>query len=101
MAKRHYSHEHRGTHSERDGRHMTHHSERSHEHYAEGSMISEDRSAPCNLPRTIVEKNYPSYQSYEHGEMIPDLYIGVEKMLGEDSAGMRRIMKPSKMGSKG
>jgi hypothetical protein len=29
---------------------------------------------------------------------IPDLQTGVEKMLNEDRAGMKKTMKPSKMG---
>lgn len=62
----------------------------------EGSgMIKEDRSAPSNLPREMIDKYWPDGQYYM-GIHEADLFMGSQKQLREDGQGMRREAKPGK-----
>lgn len=60
-----------------------------------GGMINDDRSAPCNLPRNVMEKEYGYYPTSPLG-MIDDLYSGVERQLNEDHRDAEKVFKPKK-----
>ena len=59
------------------------------------SMISDDRSAPCNLPEHVMDKYWPASHDYNMG-YVPTLFNGVDKQLREDSADMRKAFGPKK-----
>jgi hypothetical protein len=59
------------------------------------SIIKEDRGAPANLPRNVIEHD-ANKMNYDHNEIPGDLYQGVSRQLEEDSADMKRASKPRK-----
>ena len=58
-------------------------------------MIKEDASAPCMLPRQVIDEYWPKSARYEHGYM-DDLFMGVQKQMSEDYNDLKREMKPGK-----
>lgn len=62
---------------------------------ADSEMISEDHSAPCNLPRHVIEKAYGVAGAPLSGQ-IGSLYTGVQRQLHQDAAERNRITRPSK-----
>lgn len=69
-------------------------SAKSHEAY-EGAMIHEDHSAPCLLPRMVMEKAYGYGAEYNMHHM-EDLYSGVQIQLHEDGEGAKKAFRPGK-----
>jgi hypothetical protein len=61
----------------------------------DGAMLREDYSAPALLPQEVVNRVFPSGQSYM-GDRVADLFMGVQKQLKADSADLRRATKPAK-----
>jgi hypothetical protein len=59
------------------------------------SMIAEDRSAPCLLPRNIIDKEWEQGSSYHMG-MVDTLYEGVQIQIREDSADFKKAYSPKK-----
>jgi len=63
--------------------------------YEGSQMISEDRSAPCLLPRNVIDRDWPRGHNYiSMGEA--DLFMGVQKQLHKDQEDMRREFNPKK-----
>jgi len=60
-----------------------------------GMMISEDRGAPCNLPRSVIQREYPQTMSYMD-KSIADLYSGVEEQMRKDGSDFKKILDPAK-----
>lgn len=61
----------------------------------DGGMIREDMSAPCLLPREVMDKEWPKSGSYNMG-MVDDLFSAVQKQKNEDSAELGKAMGPNK-----
>ena len=87
---KHHSH-----HSKHDDPPKGHHKMMHHDGQSSYGMISEDMSAPANLPRNVVERYWPEGHHYMEGQ-VPDLFMGVQKQLNEDGMDLRREMKPKK-----
>jgi len=62
-------------------------------HYS--SMISEDRSAPCLLPRNVIDKEWEKGSTYNMG-MVNSLFNQVQMQLNEDAAGFKKAYSPKK-----
>lgn len=60
-----------------------------------GNMINNDMSAPCLLPREIIDKEWPKVANYNMGYM-KDLFGGVQKQMNEDYADLKRETSPGK-----
>jgi len=60
-----------------------------------GDMIREDRSAPCNLPREVMDKYWPKTNNYNAG-YVDDLFRGVEKQMDEDFMDLKKATGPGK-----
>ena len=58
-------------------------------------MIKDDLSAPSNLPRELMDKEWPSYAPLMHDE-IPDLFMGVQKQMSRDHDDLKKAMNPKK-----
>lgn len=58
-------------------------------------MIREDRSAPCLLPREVIDKQWPSSADYNMG-YVDDLFNGVQKQMSEDRGDFGKAMGPKK-----
>jgi hypothetical protein len=54
-------------------------------------MIREDRSAPCLLPRNVIDRDWPRSEVYMKTGAA-DLFMGVKKQMSEDGADMRKAM---------
>lgn len=62
-----------------------------------GSMINDDMSAPCNLPREVMDKEWPRPMGYAlDGSRMSDLFSGVNKQMSADSSDLRREKGNSK-----
>lgn len=61
----------------------------------DGSMIKEDMSAPCLLPRNVIDREFPKANNYAMG-FVEDLYYGAEKQMHEDYADLKRELDPAK-----
>jgi len=59
------------------------------------SMISDDRSAPCNLPQMVMEKYWPASYNDNMG-YVDDLFEGVNKQMHEDYRDLGREEGPKK-----
>jgi hypothetical protein len=59
------------------------------------SMISEDRSAPCLLPRSVIDKDWERGSIYHMG-MVDTLHTGAQIQIHEDSADFKRAYSPKK-----
>lgn len=59
------------------------------------SMISDDRSAPSNLPRHVMESYWPQSHNYHVG-YVDDLFHGVHNQLREDYDDFGKVMSPKK-----
>lgn len=59
------------------------------------SMISDDRSAPANLPQRIMDTNWPD-ANYNNMGYVDDLFYGVQRQIKEDNNDFGRVMKPKK-----
>jgi hypothetical protein len=59
-------------------------------------LIGDDRSAPCNLPRNVIDKNFPDGHIYGHNYVPSDLFNGVQAQLKEDGRDYKREAKPKK-----
>lgn len=95
MAKRHHSEESRDMghdmKSEMRGHSSKHHSMSP----KRGSFIGDDRSQPCNLPSSVMDKALP-YTTGFGGRIKSDLYDGVESQMSTDESDLRRHGKPGK-----
>jgi hypothetical protein len=60
-----------------------------------GGMINDDMSAPCLLPREVMDKEWPKGASYNMS-MVDDLFDGVQKQMSKDSSDFRKEMGPEK-----
>lgn len=59
------------------------------------SFIGIDESAPSLCPKGVMEKEIPgSYK--EAGQYVPDLFKGVNQLMGEDVANIKRERKMTK-----
>ena len=54
-----------------------------------GRMIREDASAPCHLPREVMDKDWPSSDGYLGGH-IKDLFDAVNSQMKEDGGDLRK-----------
>ena len=61
----------------------------------DGAMIKEDMSAPCLLPRQVIDEYWPKANNYNMG-YVEDLFYGAEKQMHEDYKDLGREMKPKK-----
>jgi hypothetical protein len=61
----------------------------------DGAMIKEDMSAPCLLPRGIIDEYWPKAANYHMG-YVDDLFYGAQKQMHEDYADFGREMDPKK-----
>jgi hypothetical protein len=61
----------------------------------DGGMIREDRSAPSNLPREVMDKYWPKAHNYNAG-YVDDLFRGVEKQMNEDYMDIKIETHPRK-----
>ncbi len=61
----------------------------------DGAMIREDMSAPCLLPRGIIDEYWPRAANYHMG-YVDDLFYGAQKQMHEDYEDFGREMKPGK-----
>jgi len=55
-------------------------------YYSEESgseMIKSDHSAPCNLPKEVIMKEYPKYNYYNSAE-LQDNFKGVNEQMKAD-----------------
>lgn len=59
------------------------------------SMISENRSEPCNLPKEVIDKAYPSMSDFSAAP-IGSLYQGVEESMRMDRESISRATNPKK-----
>jgi hypothetical protein len=63
--------------------------------YHKSAMISEAKGAPCHLPTQVIDKVWPAAAgSSLPGE--PDLFMGVQKQINQDSSDLRKAFRPSK-----
>lgn len=60
-----------------------------------GAMMSEDRSAPANLPRHIIDSYYPAAE-YGMPGGIGNLFTGAQKQMAEDKRDLHKEFKPGK-----
>jgi hypothetical protein len=63
---------------------------------ADGGMLSEDKSAPSNLPQNVVYRPFPDVSGSLPGS-IDDGLSGVDSQIREDRSGMMRNYKPKKI----
>lgn len=61
----------------------------------DGAMIHEDRNAPCNLPRQIIDQYWPKAANYRMG-YVEDLFYGAQKQMHEDYDDFGRELSPGK-----
>jgi hypothetical protein len=61
----------------------------------DGAMIREDLSAPCNLPRSVMQEFWPKAHNYNMG-FVEDLFYGAQKQMHEDYNDLGREMDPKK-----
>lgn len=61
----------------------------------DGAMIHEDRSAPCLLPRNVIDREWPSHRGYMPKAPM-DLFDGANAQLHEDERDVRRELRPTK-----
>jgi hypothetical protein len=54
-----------------------------------GRMIHDEMSAPCLLPREVMDKDWPKEDQYSLG-MVNDLFDEAQRQLSMDASGMRR-----------
>ncbi len=59
-------------------------------------MLHDDRNAPCNLPRNVIQREYPMPGAVMAQGKIGNLYTGVEQMMYEDTKEMGKIFRPRK-----
>lgn len=65
--------------------------------YKASPMIKEDRSAPCNLPKHVIDEYWPNASGYSmKSERIGDLFNGIQKQMREDAEDFKRAMDPKK-----
>lgn len=55
----------------------------------DAGMIREDRSAPCLLPRQVIDKDWPRTEVYMK-EGAADLFMGVQKQMSQDKSDMNK-----------
>jgi len=61
----------------------------------DAGMISEDRSAPCLLPRNVIDKEWPRTANYTKTAEA-DLFMGVQKQMSKDASDLARETSPKK-----
>lgn len=61
----------------------------------DGAMIKEDMSAPCLLPRGVIDEYWPKANNYHMG-YVEDLFYGAQKQMHEDYDDLGRSMGPKK-----
>jgi hypothetical protein len=61
----------------------------------DGAMIREDMSAPCLLPRQVIDEYWPKAANYNMG-YVEDLFYGAEKQMHEDYQDLKREAKAGK-----
>lgn len=59
-----------------------------------GGMIQEDRSAPSNLPREVIMKEFPKV-GYLY-QPIPDTIEGIDRQMDSDVRGVRKQLASKK-----
>lgn len=59
-------------------------------------MISEDRSAPCNLPREAIQKFWDRGEQATFGQQLDDLFHGSEEQVSQDMGKLKKASKPGK-----
>ncbi|CAB4184439.1 hypothetical protein UFOVP1478_19 [uncultured Caudovirales phage] len=60
-----------------------------------GSMIKEDMSAPCLLPREVIDREFPS-AGYGLQNGYHDLFGGVQAQLHKDESDLKKAFSPKK-----
>jgi len=55
----------------------------------DGAMIKEDMSAPCLLPRDVIDSYWPKAGNYSAG-YVDDLFYGAQKQMHEDKEDFKR-----------
>ncbi len=58
-------------------------------------MIEEDWSAPCLLPKMVIDRDWPRSHNYMNYSEA-DLFMGVNKQLNEDQNDMKKAFKAGK-----
>ena len=58
-------------------------------------MIREDMSAPCLLPREVIDKNFPS-AGYGLKGGYHDLFGGVQAQMHKDESDLKKAFSPKK-----
>lgn len=59
------------------------------------NMISEDRSAPANLPQQVVMKDWPKARHYsDYG--LDDTIGGIDEQMDKDNRKMEKHLQPEK-----
>lgn len=58
-------------------------------------MIHEDASAPCHLPREVIDKEYASSPKSPVGQ-VRDLYEGAMQQMHEDEGDLKKAFKAGK-----
>lgn len=61
----------------------------------DGAMIKEDMSAPCLLPRGVIDEYWPRANNYHMG-YVEDLFYGAQKQMHEDYDDLGKAMGPKK-----
>jgi len=61
----------------------------------DGAMIKEDMSAPCLLPRNVIDEYWPKAANYNMG-YVEDLFYGAEKQMHEDYNDLSKAIGPKK-----
>ena len=61
----------------------------------DSGMIREDWSAPCLLPKQVIDRDWARNSNYMNYSE-EDLYMGVQKQLREDRDGFEKAFKPGK-----
>lgn len=61
----------------------------------DGAMIREDRSAPCMLPRNVIDEYWPRAANYNAG-YVDDLFYGAQKQMHEDYEDLKMETRPGK-----
>lgn len=61
----------------------------------DGAMIKEDMSAPCLLPRNIIDEYWPRANNYHMG-YVEDLFYGAQKQMHEDHDDLGKAMGSKK-----
>lgn len=61
----------------------------------DGAMIKEDMSAPCLLPKGVIDEYWPRANNYHMG-YVEDLFYGAQKQMHEDYDDLGRAMGPRK-----